>query len=459
MVLFTRVEARDFRVLFGRCLAGRPRGPAPCLLIRVAAGMRTLCSTRSEGVILMHSSVVEGKRKELLVLPGEVLVEVEGNTDEGVNLDPQSKLRGTLRWHTGDKSRQLAVELLTPGKQHAIPELPSLTTVPVKLLSALHKCGRSSARDNGRFALSKVQIHGKSGRVIGTDGKAALLWGRFTFGFYDSVLVPALPVFGSKPLGKATELKIGRTATHLVVVAGPWSVWLPTDCTSRYPDVASIIPRHSPTAVVFDDQDVTELLRALPALPGNDDETRPVTIAVNGHVAIRGCLSDSTEVKEITLARSRVTGTPACLTLDRRLLARALSLGCRTLAMTPDKPFVLEDDGLVFVALPLESAASVESSVDGPSTPMIDPSRSQTSTNPERNPVMESPKMNGHTPARGDPADPLAVAEELRDALADATNKAARLVMVLKAGKKEKKVLTSVLASLKQLSLDAGGLP
>jgi hypothetical protein len=421
--------------------------------------MRTLCATTSEGVIVMHSAVIEGEREEVLVLPGEVLVEVEGNTDEGVNLDRQSKLRGTLHWHTGDKPRKLPVELLMPGKQHEIPELPPLTPVPVKLLSALHECGRSAASNNGRFALSKVQIHGKSGRVIGTDGKAALLWGRFTFGFSDSVLVPAFPVFGSKPLGKVTEVKIGRTATHLVVAAGPWSVWLPTDCTSRYPDVASIIPRHSPTTVVFDDQDATELLRALPALPGHDDETHPVIIAATGSVAIRGRSPNLTEVKEITLARSRATGTPAWLTLDRRFLVRALALGCRTLAVTPNKPFVLEGDGLVFVALPLESAASVESSVDRPSTPMLDPNRLKPSTNPERNPLMESPKMNGHTPARGDPADPLALAEELRDALADATNKAARLVMVLKAGKKEKKVLSSVLASLKQLSLDAGGSP
>ena len=72
---------------------------------------------------------------------------------------------------------------------------------------------------------------------------------------------------------------------------------------------------------------------------------------------------------------------------------------------------------------------------------------------------MKPPELNGHTPPRGDPSDPLFAAEELRDSLADATAKAARLVAALKAGRREKKVLASVFANLKQLGLDSGGLP
>ena len=71
---------------------------------------------------------------------------------------------------------------------------------------------------------------------------------------------------------------------------------------------------------------------------------------------------------------------------------------------------------------------------------------------------MEPHKMNGHTPARGDPPDPLEIAEELRTALADAATKAAKLVAALRHTKKEKKALSSVLANLKQLNL-GGGMP
>ncbi len=72
---------------------------------------------------------------------------------------------------------------------------------------------------------------------------------------------------------------------------------------------------------------------------------------------------------------------------------------------------------------------------------------------------MKPSETNGHAPPRGDPPDPLVVAEELRDPLGDALAKATRLVAVLKAGRKEKKVLASVLANLKQLNLGPGGQP
>ena len=72
---------------------------------------------------------------------------------------------------------------------------------------------------------------------------------------------------------------------------------------------------------------------------------------------------------------------------------------------------------------------------------------------------MKSVEMNGHTPPRGDPPDPLFAAEELRDSLADATTKAGRLVAALRQTKKEKKVLSAVLAGLGRLNLGVGGSP
>ena len=69
---------------------------------------------------------------------------------------------------------------------------------------------------------------------------------------------------------------------------------------------------------------------------------------------------------------------------------------------------------------------------------------------------MTIPETNGHA-LRGDLADPLPLAEELRAALADAATKAARLVTALRQSKKEKKALSAVLTNLKQLSLGIGG--
>lgn len=58
-----------------------------------------------------------------------------------------------------------------------------------------------------------------------------------------------------------------------------------------------------------------------------------------------------------------------------------------------------------------------------------------------------------HDPPAADPPDPLAAAEELRSALADALTKAGRLVTALKSRKKEQRALTQVWSSLKALNL------
>jgi len=465
MIPFTRVEARDFHTLFTRCMAGRPRGPAPPVLIHFRAGTRTLCCTTNEGVILMHSSPVEDEHDELLVLPGSLLVEVEGSTDEGVKLDRQSKLRGALHCHTGEKPRKLPVELILPGKQHEIPAPPEFLAVSPELLAALHECGRSAAKESGRYALSKIQLQGRAGRLVGTDGKLALLATGFKFPFTDDILVPALPVFGSKPLLRAKEVRVGRTSTHLVIAAGPWSVWLPFDSKARYPDVIPLIPRQPPTVAQLDHNDVVELLKVLSGLPGKDDEDSPVTIDLGGTVKIRGRDEKTQATQEVWLAHSTVCGPAQHFAFNRRILARALSLGCRILKVTPEKPLVAESEHFCVIALALDSGLIVPPLVEARrSSPIVAlPTTPTTLAHPtpplQRSIDMPPPDTNGHTPPRGDPPDPLFAAEELRDALADATTKAARLVAALRQSKKEKKVLSAVLTNLKQLNLGMGGPP
>jgi hypothetical protein len=456
MILFTRAVARDFRVLLGRCVTGRPRGPAPHLRVQTLEDTRMIAATTAGGVTLTHASPSDKDTEELVVLQTTVLNEVEGNTDEVVTLDRQAKLRGVVRWFEEAKPRSLPVELILPGQQHELPAPSPLTSVAVALLRALHECGRTAARESGRYALAKVQIQGKAGRVVGTDGKVALLQKGFNFPFADNMLVPALPVFGSKPPARISDVRIGRTATHVIVVAGPWSVWLPLDTKAKYPDVAAVIPRHPPTTVTIDPSDAAELLSRLTELPGNDHELRPVTLDADRVVRVRGWAEGNEKVgetREVLLARSSAAGPVVRVALDRRVLARALALGCRTLKLTPDKPVVAEGDDVTLVAAPLDPVL-----LTPPGEVEVLPSESANvilkPDNPERTPTVKF-ETNGHPP-REEPSDPLALAEELRDTLADAATKANRLVSVLRLSRKEKKALAHVLTSLKQLNLGDG---
>jgi hypothetical protein len=122
--------------------------------------------------------------------------------------------------------------------------------------------------------------------------------------------------------------------------------------------------------------------------------------------------------------------------------------------LTPNKPVVAESGDVTWVAAQLETALVAPPSINAPAIPSPDPTGTQSPT-PERNDPVKPPEPNGH-PSRGEPPDPLALAEELRDALATAAAKAARLVGVLRLSKKEKKALSVVLSGLKQLNLGNG---
>ena len=455
MILMTRMIARDFRAAFLRCLTSRPRDPAPPVVIRFANGTRTIACTTGDGVILTHVAPID-ERDDLLVLPADFLAKVEGGTDEGVQLDRQPKWRGVLHWHVGTMPRTLPVALLPPSSHHDFPQPPDFTPVSAKVLDALHECGRTAARKSGRYTLSKVQVRGRAGQVVGTDGKAALQYGGFTLPFTDDVLVPAVPVFGLKFVTRG-DVRIGRTSTHLVLAAGVWAVWLPTDTTGRYPDVAAILPRNPPTTVTIDERDAVALLLVLSGLPGEDDENRPVTLDADRTLTVRGRDDGTREMREVSLPRSTVSGPAVRMALDRRMLARLLLLRCFILKLTPDKPAVAEGDGIVFVALGLDPTL-VAPPAETPRARMtaLVPLPKPQPTPHERSQPVPIPETNGHA-LRGDLADPLPLAEELRAALADAATKAARLVTALRQSKKEKKALSAVLTNLKQLNLGIGG--
>jgi hypothetical protein len=182
---------------------------------------------------------------------------------------------------------------------------------------------------------------------------------------------------------------------------------------------------------------------------------------------VRGRDDATGRVKEVTLVRSPTAGPPARVAVDRRVLARALSLGCHTLRLAPDKPLAFEGDGFALVAAGLDPDLAVP--------PGGDATRSSTDDHddhddphsfhpiPERRTDMrqngataQSPGGRTDPPPDPDPADPLAEAEQLRVALAEAAAKAGRLVALLKAGRKEKRALAAVRDGLNQLNLGGG---
>lgn len=204
------------------------------------------------------------------------------------------------------------------------------------------------------------------------------------------------------------------------------------------------LARKELTAALIERDDEVDLV--LPGLPGGGHELRPVPLEIDGGVHVRGRTEGGErggETRDVPLAHSTASGPAARAVLDRRVLARALALGCRTLRLAPDRPVAFEGIDVVLVAAQLDPALRAPPPADAAHTRPI---------NPERRPTMK-PETNGHTPPPADPPDPLELAEGLRAALADAAAEAARLVAALRQGKKEKKVLSALMDNFKQLNL------
>jgi|GEM_PF-3669305 len=455
MIAIPREVARTYRALAKKCLAGRPRGPAPPVVIRVRAGVLTLWS-RIETVGLRYSVAAPGAESETLLVPMDLLAAVEGPRSDPVSLSVDAKLQGSASWSEGGEAKSHSFGAILPGKQHIVPPLPELTPMPDAFRAALHECGRTAAREANRFVLTHIQIRGATGHVIGTDSKYLLVWGGFVLPFPESVLVPAIPVFGSRELADETDIRIGRTEAEVVVACGPWSLHLPIG-SGKFPDALSILPKpESCSSVTLDDAQAAELLLALPALPGAASEDRAVTLELSDGLTVRARDEASDAVQELNLSVA-VEGPQLVAAVNRTAIERALRLGCRTMLIPRGvRLLALEGPDRVFAVATLESSAIVPSANRTSSRPAVPSLRSG-----PMKPVNGTAANGRHplTPSEPETFDPLAEAEAIRLLVVEVGSRLARLITMLRSTRKEKKMLANVWAGLKQLNLAPGGTP
>src|SRR5262249_42669148 len=128
----------------------------------------------------------------------------------------------------------------------------------------------TAAKESVRFAVSRVQVRGRRGEVVGTDGRQLLVWGGFPFPWKEDLLVPRLPVFGFRDTPLTGPVAIGRTGKDVALRVGPWTFALAIDAASRYPQVERVIPGETGvrSQLRLDPADAGLLIQALPKLPG-----------------------------------------------------------------------------------------------------------------------------------------------------------------------------------------------
>ncbi len=362
MIEISRALARRLRLVFRKSVPiGTMRGQRSPLSLLAGKDGLLVRSHHPEVMVEFHQPGPSPLAE--MGFPGEALDEFEGRGDVSVILEPIGAEAVRARWEDGGVPQ--VRDYRSPDKEK-LPPFPKepLTLVPIEpgLLKALDEATWFSAQDGSRFSLSKLQLRGRKGEVIATDGKQMLLQKGFTFPWDDDVLIPALGVFGIKELAQEGRLLLGKTDTHLCLRIGPWTFLLLLDGTGRFPDAEAAIPslKSNVTTCKLSPDDASFMTQALPRLPGKGGDHEPVTLDLNGRVAIRAKGEGQEYATELVLSRSTVSGPSVHVVCNRLFLGRAVLLGFHEFHVAKaSAPVVCRDERRTYLWMPLDPAAAI----------------------------------------------------------------------------------------------------
>ena len=299
----------------------------------------------------------------------------------------------------------------------------------------------------------------------------------FAFPWSEPLLIPRNKLFHSPELADK-PVAVAKSGDWAVLSVEPWTFYLRLNTEGRFPDVPQHIP--SPDAAKarcqLSPDDTRFLAETLPKLPCHDEYSLPVTLDLNGHVALRARSADQAQPTEVVLTNSSCTGEPLRININRTYLKRALKLGLQEFCLYGDGAALLaQGDSRKFVWMPLEPGAAIEPaddalriespkcettvSVPQPVTPkkvppMSEPTTNTTgkaSTNGQAKPETTAPKASRRKASQQDLAALIDQAAQFRTALHGLMQEANGLVKALKQHKRKNKAIQTTLDSLKQL--------
>jgi len=468
MIEFPRSLARQLWAVLRRAVP-KPHGPhGP--LVEFQTGPKGLYVRVAHPEVSVEFQQPGANPAESVKLPMVALADFEGKSPDVVTLERNNDGQVIARWQDAGMPQVNEYEAGDGDKAPAFPDSPDrLVRNPPGLLKALEEAGHCTASDSVRYALHRLQLRGRSGEVVATDGKQLLLQGGYHFPWEEDVLMPSVPVFGSRELGQEVHVEIGRTKQRVVVRIGSWTFHLRIDTEGRFPKVGQVIPKLGAGATHWRiaPEDAAFLARALPRLPAEDDADKPLTVDLNGQVCLRARDSRQGRISEVVLARSEYTGRPVRFSVNRQFLARVLQLGFDEVhVQNADSPLLCQDNQRTFVVMPLPKAGCIAPTEDALRVVSAQEEQQPPPTSPERKKTtMPSPSsnVNGHAAEHHNPrvlpaengnisaGSVIAEAQALKDTLRDAYGRVNRLVAALKRQKKQSKLVQTTLASLKQL--------
>jgi hypothetical protein len=433
-----------------------------------------------------------------IVLPAKALEDFAGQDDTPVSLEAVADKKIVVRWSANGIPQRRLYDEATIKPSVVFPALPQpFSENPPGTLKQLDDACQTCADESIRFALTNLQLRGKQGQIVATDGRHAFLQSGFSFPWQGDLLVPRTRVFGSKELDATSPVRIGRAQNWAVFQVGPWTICLAIDTEGRFPQTDDLWPiaDRAASRVELSDEDARFLLARIGCLPGDQEFNFPVTLDLNGEVIVRGKSTDQPQPTDLVLSGSIYSGPPRRVNTSRLFVARALRLGFRQFSFFGDSSPLLAVDGpRQYLWMPLAADDAAAPSNDAIRILSSEASHSGNGSrrsgrlakprgpiNRMKNHHATSTHGNGHTngqshgndqAANQSPSNSMAAesndhtaasnatvleqAHALRGVLRDALTKTNELVLSIKRHKRKSRLVESTLASLRQLqSIDA----
>jgi hypothetical protein len=467
MITITRSMARQLRAVLRRAglTKGRHGNPAALRFNANADGLTLAASRIDVAIEYRHPGQFPVSQ---FALPMDVLAVVEGRDDGLVTFTPSDTgSTVTVRWTDRGVAKEQVFETLILADLPPVPGLPERwADNDASLITALNDAMATRDAESTRFALGCVQVGGADGEIAATDSRQLLIQRGYRFPWQEELLFTGTDVFAARELLGHDTVRIGRSERGVAVQAGPWTVYLQLG-TGRFPDVRRIIPAKSAVATTLQitPADAEFLTQSLGGLPCDDSLSQPITLDLNGAVAIRARSGAESAVSELVLSNSTRTGDDLRMHLNRQYLARAVELGFRELQfVNGEAPVVCREQQRTYLWAPLDKDSMIPatehalrscSPVKGvPSTP--------SAPRPVNRIAERLPKRTRHssatpptrrlrkTTAPGSP-DVIARTLELRSQLRSVLQGLGDLVRQIRQQRKQSRLAKSTLAALKQL--------
>ena len=459
LIPITRRLVKTLRSVFRAALGLSSRAQGPLLHLKSGSDGLFISAATPDAGIRYHLDGAFPDRD--FWLPFAFLAQTEGHRNDAVLIDPTSD--GVQVQWVVDNVPQTRTFPIDDVPEPVEPPQVEFTENPSQLLVALAEASRTCDPDSRRYALNCLQLRGETGEVVATDSHQLMISSGFSFPWEDNVLVPGSRLFAHRALRTDKGIGVGRADDVIALRIGPWTTWMSIEQERRFPETDSVIPNieGALASVHVPREDGEFLARAVGQLPANKRLFSPVTVDLNGSVAIRARSDDGETLTELVLSRSERTGEPIRFCTNRTMLARAMRLGFDRLhVFGPQEPVVCTDGSRKYVWMLLNKEGVIKPSPEA--TRIESTSTTHHHANPtprqERNlPAMQrtDPRQKSERTNGAAPADNLSSlikrAESVRDSLQSALTDVRELITALKQQRKNSRTMQTALKSLRQL--------